>query len=120
MDTNVKINKANRIRAVFSLIVALIFLFPTVNCKAQEDLPFKSGETIAYTLNYTWGGVLTDVGSAVCQLSYEDGEYHAVINGYTFKFYDIFFKVRERFETKLFLSQRRRGEVQDEKYFLLQ
>ena len=100
MNTNVKINKANRIRAVFSLMVALIFLFPTVNCKAQEELPFKSGETVAYTLNYTWGGVLTDVGSAVCQLSYEDGEYHAVINGYTFKFYDIFFKVRERFETK--------------------
>ena len=100
MCTDVKINKAKRIRAVFFLMAAFIFLFPTVNCNAQEELPFKSGETVAYTLNYTWGGILTDVGSAVCQLSYEDGDYHAVINGYTFKFYDIFFKVRERFETK--------------------
>ena len=89
MKRKIKPYIADAKNTAIAVIVALIFLFPpAVNCRAQE-LPFKSGETVAYTLNYTWGGVLTDVGSAVCQLSYEDGEYHAVINGYTFKFYNI-------------------------------
>lgn len=64
-----------------------------------RELPFKEGETLTYVLNYTFGGVNTDVGEGVARLNYNDGVFNAVVKGRTFKFYDLFFKVREHFES---------------------
>lgn len=65
-----------------------------------RELPFKEGERLDFILNYTWGGVVTDVATASCSLSYKDSIYNPVLTGKTKKFYDWFFKVRERFESK--------------------
>ncbi len=62
--------------------------------------PYKEGETLTYELSYTWGGVNTDVGQGTAKMNYSDGFYNPVITGKTYKFYDIFFKVREHFESK--------------------
>ncbi len=67
--------------------------------KFVDDLPFKDGEKLTYVLSYTWGGVNTDVGEGTATLTYNNGEYNALVKGNTYKFYDFFFKVREHFES---------------------
>lgn len=84
-------------------LVALAFLF-AVFCPAfaqeNNDYPFQDGEKMKFILNYTWGGVITDVGDATCTLTYSNGGYNVLVTGKTFKFFDVFFKVRERFEAR--------------------
>lgn len=95
------------LKSRFFLLVALLFTLFQTSGKAQgrgSELPFQGGETLHFILNYTWGGVITDVGSAVCTLSYSNNTFYAVLTGQTYKFYDVFFKVRERFESKFSAS----------------
>lgn len=66
----------------------------------QANVPYKAGESLTYVMNYKWGSVDTDVGEAVTLLAYTDGMFHSIIKGKTYKFYDMFFKVREHFESK--------------------
>lgn len=86
--------------AVSAVLFSLVF---SCGLKGQpRELPYKDGETLHYAMNYKWGGINTDVGSATVQLEYGDGIFHAVVEGHTFKFYDIFFKVREHFESRFY------------------
>jgi len=71
-----------------------------ISAASGDEPPYKAGESLTYTVNYKWGAINTDVGEAVTNLSYSNNYYHSVIKGRTFKFYDIFFKVRELFESK--------------------
>ncbi len=66
---------------------------------AGRELPFKKGEKLTYVLSYTWGGINTDVGEGVVTLNYDNGVYNPVVKGYTYRFYDMFFTVREHFES---------------------
>ena len=66
----------------------------------QRELPFKDGESLTYVLSYTWGGISTDVGEGVTELKYNDGVFNPVVKGRTYRFFDLFFKVREHFESK--------------------
>ena len=68
----------------------------------KSDVPYVHGESLTYVVNYKWGAVDTDVGEAVTNLTYEDGMFHSIITGKTFKFYDMIFRVRERFESKFY------------------
>jgi len=76
-----------------------------------EDLAFTHGETFRYILNYTWGAVNTDVGEANISLEYftNSGEpfFLAKAQGRTFKFYDVFFKVRDLYESKFYTKNLR-------------
>lgn len=85
-------------------LLSVFLLICGINISAQEDnnYPFQSGEKLSYVLNYTWGGVVTDVGSAQCVTTYNDGIYDVLLTGKTYRFFDVFFKVRERFETKFY------------------
>lgn len=92
---------------LFTFIVyTLLFVVVSEPLYPQErsDLPFNNGETLTYILNYTWGGVNTDVGEGVVDLKYNAGVYNAIVKGRTYKFYDLFFRVREHFESH-FLEQ---------------
>ncbi|MBR4801924.1 MAG: DUF3108 domain-containing protein [Bacteroidales bacterium] len=84
----------------FIALTFLLSLFSAVYAQENNDYPFKSGERMNFVLNYTWGGVITDVGDATCTLTYNEGKYHVLVTGKTFRFFDMFFKVRERFETR--------------------
>lgn len=86
------------------MLAMLLFLVSVQSLFAQRDsaggeLPFKPGEKLTYVLSYTWGGVNTDVGEGVVTLNYDNGVYNPVVKGYTYKFYDMFFTVREHFES---------------------
>lgn len=77
-----------------------MFLLCGILSAQSSNVPYKAGESLTYVMNYKWGSVDTDVGEAVTSLAYENGMFHSVIKGKTYKFYDFFFRVREHFESK--------------------
>lgn len=83
--------------------LTLLFIMLCTTLAAQvADVPYKHGESLTYIMNYKWGGIDTDLGEAVTSLTYSNGMFHSVITGKTYKFYDLIFKVRERFESKFY------------------
>jgi hypothetical protein len=79
-------------------------------CAPVNNIPenvraFDDGERVVYVINYTWGVIKTDVGEAVVSLKrltdnvYGD-YFHSIITGYSYKFYEMFFKVKDLFESK--------------------
>ena len=87
-----------------NLVLAFVLLLSGgVDAYGQKaDLPYVHGESLTYVINYKWGAINTDVGEAVTNLEYEDGMFHSIITGKTYKFYDIIFRVREFFESKFY------------------
>ncbi len=83
------------------VLIFMLFLCGSVSAQVA-DVPYKAGESLTYVLNYKWGSVDTDVGEAITSLSYHNGIFHSVIRGKTYKFYDLFFRVREHFESKFY------------------
>ncbi|HPS95408.1 MAG: DUF3108 domain-containing protein [Bacteroidales bacterium] len=76
---------------------------------AEKDLSFKDGESLTYVVTYKWGSVMTDVGEGVTTLRRIGGgaqpvHFHASVTGKTYKFYDMFFKVRDLYESKFYAS----------------
>ena len=69
----------------------------------QEHLAFKSGEVLNLVLHYKWGAINSDVGKASITIDSTsvDGVscYHIKLSARTARFYDVFFKVREGFES---------------------
>jgi len=76
--------------------------FPTRSLK-EKNLPFQNGENIEYVFHFQWGAVNSDVGRAsvtVDTLTYNGvPAFHSRIFGKTAKLYDMFFKVREDFQS---------------------
>ena len=86
------------------------------SCIPVRDIPenirsFNSGEKLTYIFGYTWGVIDTDVAEAVLSVnrrSDESGEHFLTkLDGRTYKFFDIFFKVRYNFEAKFDISNGR-------------
>ena len=73
---------------------------------ADDLRAFKSGERLTYVMGYKWGVVDTDVAEATLSIDKIDEEpyFLAKLLGHTYKFFDIFFKVRYDFETKFAVS----------------
>lgn len=78
-----------------------------VKLARERRLPFKNGEQLTYTLGYKWGSINSDVGEGVITTSFADSTFSAVIDGRTTKLFDLFFKVREHFETTVSLRTMR-------------
>lgn len=76
-----------------------------VNDISEAARAYKDGEFLRYKIHYVWGMIQSDVGEARVKATrkkeppYGD-HFHSVINGETYKFYDLFFKVRDLFEAK--------------------
>ena len=78
-------------------------------CIPVRDIPesvrsFDSGEKLTYVLGYTWGVIDTDVAQATLSLDKRSDDtgtwFYAKLLGNTYKFFDMFFKVRYDFEAK--------------------
>ncbi len=67
----------------------------------EEDLAYRAGEVLKFTLHYKWGGINSDVGTATVRLDSlrMNGKpvFLCDVSGKTTRFFDLFFKVRERF-----------------------
>jgi hypothetical protein len=98
--------KFNFTSKVYFILIAALVLF-SAKVSAQGNFPFKVGEKLSYVINYRWGSIDTDVGEANVELKYDNGLYHPIVTGSTYKFWDVFFKVRELFESQFRVSDGR-------------
>lgn len=93
-------------RCLLLIIIGLLTIRPTI---AQNDFcgltntSFLAGESITFKVYYNLGKLFIGAGEATfnCQLEKLNGKdvYHIVGEGKTFRTYDWFFKVRDRYET---------------------
>ena len=74
-----------------------------VGSLSRDSLAFKGGEKLGFTIHYTWGMINSDVGTAEIELSELDYNgtpaYHCEVSGKTTRLFDLFFKVREDFNS---------------------
>ncbi len=93
-------------------VLAAVFLIPSVTVPAsdegkcipvkrlkEENLAFKGGEELVFTIHYKWGIINADVAQATLKLDTTvlNGRkvFHASLTGKTQKFYEKFFRVKE-------------------------
>ena len=76
---------------------------PCIPVRSGGDLPYQAGETLRYTLSYNWHAVATDVASGALAVDTTtlNGKkvFHATMTARTAKFFDVFFKMREGFQS---------------------
>lgn len=69
----------------------------------EENLAFKGGENLVFTLHYKWGIVNADVAQATLRVDTTvlNGKrvFHASLTGKTQKFYEKFFRVKEELDS---------------------
>lgn len=109
------ISRSRHIVLVAVLTALLLSVFPRqlsgqcfpIHPALAEEHAFRQGERLTYVIHYKWLGIRTDVGSA--EVSLLDGGMrngrrllHPVAVGSTYKFWDVFFKVRDRYESKFY------------------
>lgn len=74
-----------------------------VKTTKDDGLAFKHGERMAFTLHYNWGSINSDVAHAVVRidsLTYNGQKaYKCTLKGQTTRIYDLFFSVREDFQS---------------------
>ncbi len=74
-----------------------------VKSVCEDSLSFRHGEKMEFVLHYKWGAINTDVGRATVELdtlTYNGRKaFHCSVFGKTTKMYDLFFKVREDFDS---------------------
>lgn len=70
---------------------------------SEDSLAYRSGERFSFTIHYEWGAIDSDVGWASVSLDTVrfNGEraFHCSVYGRTTRLYDLFFKVREDFQS---------------------
>lgn len=108
-------SRSRHIVLVAGLAALLLSVFPRqlsgqcfpIHPALAEEHAFRQGERLTYVIHYKWLGIRTDVGSA--EVSLLDGGMrngrrllHPVAVGSTYKFWDVFFKVRDRYESKFY------------------
>lgn len=95
-----------RLLTIVFLVLPLLVCAQTKNpipVRGTDNLPYAPGEKLDFVLSYNWHAVVTDVASASVQLDtvvFEGKKaWHSVLTARTAAFFDIFFKVRERFDS---------------------
>jgi hypothetical protein len=67
-------------------------------CNARNQA-FRAGEELVYKVYYNWNFVWISAGEVTFRVKDMHGEYHLSAHGSTYKSYDWFFKVRDRYDT---------------------
>jgi hypothetical protein len=67
-------------------------------CSIQNNA-FKHGETVTYKLYYNWNFVWVSAGEVTFNVKELDNTYHLSAYGETYKSYEWFYKVRDRYDT---------------------
>lgn len=66
-----------------------------------DNFAFDPGETLTYKMYYNWKFVWVSAGEVTFQVEEVDGEYKISAIGSTYKSYDSFFKVRDKYHSYL-------------------
>jgi hypothetical protein len=64
-----------------------------------NNVSFQDGEKLVYKIYYNWNFVWASAGEVVFQVQDAGDEYHLSAFGYTYKSYDWFYRVRDRYDT---------------------
>lgn len=67
-------------------------------CSIQNKA-FRHGETVTYKLYYNWNFVWLSAGEVTFKVQELDDTYHLSASGNTYKSYEWFYKVRDRYDT---------------------
>lgn len=74
-----------------------------VKSLAEDKLAYQGGEKLDFVIHYKWGGINSDVAKAYVKLDTTSLNgvpvFHCSVSGRTARFYDMFFKVREEFQS---------------------
>ena len=74
-----------------------------VRTLAVDSLAYQAGESLDFQMHYTWGMLNSNVGSARVVLDTARVEglkcFHTTVSGKTTRLFDLFFKVRENFQS---------------------
>ncbi len=97
------------------LLMLAAFDFPAArnSCLAQEvasaemkgpqcemrNTAFQAGEELTYKVYYNWNFVWLSAGEVTFRVREINGEYHLAAHGSTYKSYDWFFKVRDKYDS---------------------
>jgi hypothetical protein len=68
------------------------------NCSTR-NMAFTTGEELTYKVYYNWNFVWLSAGEVTFRVEESNGEYHLSAHGSTYKSYDWFFKVRDKYDT---------------------
>ena len=89
-------------RKIF-LILSVLAASALIPLRAQE-LPFADGEDVKYTIHYKYG-VNADLASLTIKGVQEGANYHVTAHINTFRFWDSFYKMRDRYESVFSMSR---------------
>ncbi|MEM1328603.1 MAG: DUF3108 domain-containing protein [Bacteroidota bacterium] len=64
-----------------------------------DNVSFQSGEKLVYKIYYNWNFIWASAGEVVFEVEDTGDEYHLTAFGYTYKSYDWFYRVRDRYDT---------------------
>ena len=89
------------------LLILTAFDFPysagqsaePANLCETTNSAFKAGEELTYKVYYNWNFVWLSAGEVTFKVRDVNGEYHFSAHGGTYKSYDWFFKVRDKYDT---------------------
>lgn len=79
---------------------AILFLLLTLApaLLPAQELPFAGGESVKYTIHYKYG-VNADLASLTVTGEQKGQDYHVTAHISTFRFWDSFYKIRDRYES---------------------
>ena len=93
-------------RIFFIALFVTLGLFASAQClptRSDGVEPYRAGEKLTMSISYTWHAVQTDVAKGTLAINQEtlNGEkvWHTKMTAVTAPFFDVFFKIRERFES---------------------
>lgn len=101
-----KVYKVHKVYKEVRIIILSFFLLQPFHVKSQcfeKNIAFQEGELITYSVSYNWGLIWLNAGEAYFKVNdtLYDGRKAYFIDSYgtTYKNYDWFFKVRDRYQT---------------------
>ena len=84
------------------MILSAFLVSALIPLRAQE-LPFAGGEAVKYTIHYKCG-VNADLAALAITGEEEGANYHVTAHISTFRFWDSFYKIRDRYESTFALA----------------
>lgn len=65
-----------------------------------KEVPFQAGERISMGVTFKWGAINAEVAQAYLLLEQEEDCYHATMAARTAPFFEVFYKIRENFQSR--------------------
>ncbi|MFH1160496.1 MAG: DUF3108 domain-containing protein [bacterium] len=85
------------------LIVFLLIPLTALSQCLPSNHPVEAGEEISYEVSYNWGPIWVDTGIVTFKVTLEQKKevpaWHLVSTGRTYRSYDLFFKVRDTYDS---------------------